>query len=103
MKTREKIALVKELVRQYNKLSKSQDIFEKVVGQIDTDGPLFGPVWKCFEAYTEAVGISIGDVGEYLPWFIWDNRCGANGHEVTKDGKVIAIKSVKDLIRLMES
>lgn len=44
----------------------------------------------------------IGDKGDWLEWFVYDNECGSKGYEVTINGKEKKIKTVDDLLEVIE-
>jgi hypothetical protein len=102
MTTQEKINLVNTIVTQYKELSAQTEGFSKFIGSID--GPFFDAIWKPFDSYAALVSDTIEDDNEFVQWFIWDNDCGKRAFKVTfKNGKSIKVKTVKDLIKVIET
>lgn len=45
----------------------------------------------------------IGDECEWLEWFIYENKCGENGHIAGYEGNLIPIKSIDNLLELIDN
>lgn len=54
-----------------------------------------------FDKYTKLVSEKVGDKGEWLEWYLWDNEAGKRGSEVTINGKKIKVKNLDDLLKVI--
>lgn len=45
---------------------------------------------------------NIGDKSEWLDWFVYENDCGEKGHTAGYDGNTKPIKTIDDLLELIE-
>jgi len=67
-------------------------------GCLDVNGPLFDAVWRGFENVTSVV-----DDGAWVSWFVYDNDMGKKGLSVTINEKKMKVKTVKALLKIMNS
>jgi len=67
-------------------------------GCLDVNGPLFDAVWRGFENVTSVV-----DDGAWVSWFVYDNDMGKRGLTVIINEKKIKVKTVKALLKIMNS
>jgi len=67
-------------------------------GCLDINGPLFDAVWRGFERV-----VSVVDDGAWISWFVYDNDMGKKGLTVIIDSKKIKVKTVKTLLKIMNS
>ena len=97
----QKITLISKLIDHKQALSKVFDAFYKVAG-CNPEAPLPDASWKAFDAYTDLVAETIGDKDGWLTWFIWENDCGQKGMKAGFKGKTKKVKTVEDLIGLID-
>jgi hypothetical protein len=62
------------------------------------NGPLFDAIWRGFENV-----LSVVDDGAWISWFIYDNDMGKKGLSVVIDSKKIKVKTVKALLKIINS
>jgi len=53
-------------------------------------------------AYTRAVGMLVGDKGEWLEWYRYENEFGKNGMEAGYGKKLKPITNLKELLAIIE-
>jgi hypothetical protein len=102
MTTKEKVKIVEKLIEHFKALDAADDMLAKCFGGTMADSPAINPSWCAFDGYVNAVGMIIGDKSGWLPWFIWDNECGAKGMFAGKTGKMRKVETVKQLIKIIE-
>ena len=102
MNTKQKIELIESLLDIYGQLQAQFDIFTKLTGG-SYDSPLANPVWQMFDKYLDAVADKVGDEDYWIAWFIWENELGKKAHKCFSGGKTHIVKTVKDLVKLIES
>jgi hypothetical protein len=64
-------------------------------------------IWQGFDAHTNAVRMLLGDVpteptDPWLHWFCYENNMGSRGHEAGYHGNLKPIKTLEDLLFLIE-
>lgn len=63
---------------------------------------LMAPMFDLWDAYTAAVGESVGDRGQWLQWFEAECYMGRNPTEVVlSDGREVRIRTLRQLARLI--
>ena len=66
--------------------------------------PLYTAVFELLNvaimATAEAIG---GSAGEWLDWFVHDNDCGRKAYEAGYDNRLRPIRTVEDLLDLIEA
>ena len=67
-------------------------------GCLDVNGPLFDAVWRGFEKV-----VSLLDEGAWVSWFVYDNDMGKRGLTVTINEKKMKVKTVKTLLKIINS
>jgi hypothetical protein len=67
-------------------------------GCLDMNGPLFDAIWRGFENV-----VSVVDEDTWISWFIYDNDMGKKGLSVTINEKKMKVKTVKALLKIMNS
>lgn len=96
----EKLMLLEEWLQGHLLLSEQID---RIGSYFDSaTGPLFDAAWGVFDGYTGAVSKLIGDAHGWLNWFQHENNMGTKGLEAGFDGDLRAIRSVNDLLWLIE-
>jgi hypothetical protein len=102
MTTPDKIKLIESLVASYKEMDAVCDQAKSLMG-VGVDSKLFNPFWKAFDGYVGAVSKLVGDAGaERLCWFIWENGCGEKGMKAGYNEKLRPVKTVKQLVALIE-
>ena len=79
---------------------KAYDELARVVGR-DPESALWGVMYKAQSALVAQTSKLIGDEGEWLSWFIWENECGRKGLQAGYDKKMTRIKTAAQLARLI--
>ena len=94
------IKLIKQLVDHRLITEEKYTILNKELGLIP-ESPFFNLVDDIFCFALDRVVDIIGDKGEWVDWFMWENDCGRNGLEAGEDGKMKKIKTVEQLVNLI--
>ena len=55
-----------------------------------------------FDSYITLIAIQVGDHGEWIKWFLWENDCGQKAFEAGYDQQTKPIKNLFDLLELIE-
>lgn len=97
----EKLAHLTEWQRQMQAAAALIEPLGNAVG-LSPESPIYRAVWGLQDAYTKAVGRLVGDDQEWLSWFASDNDFGRLEMEAGFPGRMIAVKTVADLIDVME-
>ena len=95
------LALLGDWKKHHDAVEKLMQGIETSIG-LDIDGPLFETVWRLFDAYTCALAVEVGDMGEWMPWYQGENDMGAGKRHAGYDDKTKPIKTLKDLCWLIE-
>lgn len=69
MTKKEKVKLIKDLIKHYQDLTANFNQIDKLFGG-DYDSQLYKSVWKAFDTYTTLVQTMVEDVFDWIPWFI---------------------------------
>ena len=101
MTTAEKLSRLQEWRHHLLMLESAWDKLESAVGA-DHDSPLGNAVWLAFDAYTQAIGREIGDVGGWMSWHWLENKLGARGHEAGNRHVMRPIKTLDDLLWVID-
>jgi hypothetical protein len=99
MKT-EHLKLIKNCVDIYHSNDAIGDRIYELFGNCDSQ--FMDNVFGIFDKYLDLVEETIGDEIHSLSWFIYDNQCGKKKLEHTINGKLVPIKTVDDLVRVIE-
>ena len=76
------------------------DDFEKLFGFVES--PFTDALFRMQSEYTEAVAKNVGDASDWLNWYQFDNDMGAKGYEAGIVGDMREIKTLEDLLWLIE-
>jgi len=74
--------------------------FEKLFGFVES--PFTDALFRMQSEYTEAVAKNVGDASDWLNWYQFDNDMGAKGYEAGIEGGTREIKTLEDLLWLIE-
>ena len=97
---KEKIKIVLDF---HQEMNEKWEILEKVFG-VDTSTGLGELYWRIFDKYTDAIQREIGDEHQWLSWWLWDDKQGANKLAV-KPGvgmKHVTVDNLDDLVKLIK-
>jgi len=71
-------------------------------GDDATGSPLWDAQWTVFEAYTDTLATLLGDGGGWLDWFANENEMGKRQYEAGPKDKLRPIRTLSDLLWLLE-
>jgi hypothetical protein len=74
----------------------------KIFGKALDEGTYGLTMWTIFEAYTMTLGELLGDELDWLTWYAYDNKMGKGDHPAGYDKKLKKIKTLDDLLLLIE-
>ena len=74
--------------------------FEKLFGFVES--PFTDALFRMQSEYTEAVAKNVGDDSDWLNWYQFENAMGAKGYEAGIVGDMREIKTLEDLLWLIE-
>jgi hypothetical protein len=94
------LAKLAEWQAHHDAVEKLMDGIKASIG-LDPAGPLYDTVWGLFGGYTESISAEIGDLGNWLCWFQFENEMGKRGHEAGYDGKTRKVKTLEHLCGLV--
>lgn len=94
---------IEKLLETYKDLDAMFDDIFKVFGIGVIDSKIFDTTYKCFDRYKEFVSEAVGDNSDWIGWYIYDNDCGEKELEAGFDHDLRSIKTVEDLVWLIES
>lgn len=101
MNKKQKIKLIKDLVEHYKELNENANQINKLFG-LDYDSKFFSALWKAFGSYTELVQKSVGDHFDWIPWFIYDNKCGKANMTYLVSGNKKKVNTIEKLVEVIE-
>lgn len=85
------------IIATYERLDSATDAAEKA-GCLCVDGPLHEAIWDRFECV-----IALFDPHEWIPWYIHENDMGKNALEAEIGSRIIKVKSIKDLLKVINA
>ena len=85
------------IIDTYEKLDLTTKNAERA-GCLDANGPLFEAIWTGFENM-----LAIMDEDSWISWYIYDNEMGKKDLSVTINSKKFKVKTVKTLLRVINS
>lgn len=88
---------LKTILTSYEELDLATKHAERA-GCLDVNGPLFDAIWSGFERM-----LSVVDKDSWISWYIYDNDMGKKEHSVTINSKKFKVKTVKTLLRIINS
>jgi len=92
---------IEEFIRLYKESGGIIDELRRII-DIAPESKLSESVYRLAEGYLEVLAESIGDKSGWLSWFIYDNDMGKNEYQAGYDNKFRKIKSVDDLLLIMD-
>ena len=99
----EKIKILRKLICRHQEVDDAFSRLEKALGiNFSESSDFYDAVWNAIETGIEAASIFMGDKSGWLSWHIYDNDYGKNHLEAGYDGKRNKIRTVKDLLELIE-
>ena len=96
------MALLTEWNMRFIEIDLAWTSLEKLLRGIDTESQLGKAIWVTFSRYTDAVAKLVGDEGDWLKWYCWENDMGANAMVAGRSKKMRHIENLKDLMWLIE-
>jgi len=102
MKDEEKKVLIEDLIKKINKIEKASDNLSKSVGS-NPESEIFKALYLFVDPMIDYVKKDIGDVDDWLNWYIWENDCGKSKLKASasKSQKLKPIEDVDDLLELI--
>lgn len=101
MTRQEKLALLDEWKRKCQALDVQHTTLIKTL-HVEVGSPLLEAGYDVVNAYTRAMSALIGDTAEWLEWFAMENHYGRNGHEAGFEGRMRPIRTLGNLLDLIE-
>lgn len=88
----------------HDAMTKADDTIQPVIDALKLCGedPITNTVWQLQTDLTRAYAALIDDAFESLSWFAYENDMGAKGREAGSGSDVRPIRTVEDLLWLIE-
>lgn len=67
------------------------------------ESPFYRAIFAMEESYTNAVSLMIGDEGDWLNWYRFDNKMGKGGMKAGFGNRLKLINSLDALLKLIEA
>ena len=99
----EKLALLTKLVEAHDKLTAAQEPLHKL--GVSPDSPCIEVPWLVLDGWCRDVSRQLEDLPpnhSWISWFIHENDCGREGFAAGPTGKTREIRTVEDLLWLIE-
>ena len=93
--------LLNKWIQLFNELNKIHDDIDNLFLS-SPESPAVKTMYNVFYKYTELLADKIGISDDWLGWFLWENDAGKNGYKAGIKGKMIKIKTIKDLIKMLK-
>jgi hypothetical protein len=102
----QKLDLLSAWFTQYTKAGVATKQLIALFGDIK-ESPMYETIWQLFDHYTLALRTLLGDipaepVDAWMHWFCYDNDMGARGLTAGIKGGLKEIKTLEDLLDLIE-
>ena len=101
MTKREKKILINQVVELHKEASRFTCSINEIIG-VATEGPFCELLDKSVETSIQLLASILGDNDENLFWYIFDNDCGVNQREAGLRDNHRPIKTIKDLLWLID-
>lgn len=96
-----KIQLLKTWETHYNAINDKERAFMDGAGMREPL-PLMEAYWQLFDEYTKFVAEKVGDKGEWLSWYCWENDMGKKRMDAGYNNKLKPIKNLNDLLKMID-
>jgi len=96
----EKLAALQKWERAIKDTDASIEALHLVTGMCD--GPLIESIWRLQDVATDMTAWVVGDASDWLDWYRSENGMGAKGMKAGPEGNLREIKSLGDLLWLLE-
>ena len=105
MTTKERMALLREWEAQFRLIDEAWTSLEKLFRGLDCDSEIGKAIWDTFAKYTKAISSQVGDTGEWLNWYCWENDMGLRmmAAKASVWKKMRKIVNLEVLCRLIEA
>jgi len=105
MTTKERMALLREWEAQFRLIDEAWTSLEKIFRGLDCDSEIGKAIWDTFAKYTKAISSQVGDTGEWLNWYCWENDMGLRmmAAKASVWKKMRKIVNLEVLCRLIEA
>lgn len=102
----EKLDLLSAWFTQYTKADVATKQLAALFGEIQ-ESKMYETIWQLFDNYTQALRTVLGDIPSepidaWMHWFCYDNHMGARGLAASNGGHLKKIKTLEDLLDLIE-
>lgn len=103
MTSKERYNLLVDWKKQYDLCYKAQELLDQLFDNVGST--LDNAIWITFEKYTDALSALVGDNGEWLDWFCWENDMGdsCSSAKASSWKKMRKISTLKDLCKIIEA
>jgi len=96
----EKLALLQKWKASYDRTEAVTDKLRELVN--DATGQLYDALWANFDDQTRTIGLILGDEAEWMNWYELECDMGRKPLEAGKDGKMKKIKTLNQLLWIIE-
>lgn len=96
-----KLELLEEWQEKLQNLDDVEDALDASI-MPSIECPLYQAMWAIESAYTRALSILVGDKGEWLSWYRYENDFGKNKMQAGYDNKLKPITNLKELLAIIE-
>ena len=94
--------IIQKVIDSHKKREELLDKFQELFGFSD-DGAFYDTIFQLEDLNLKLASQLIGDECEWLEWYIYENKCGENGYEAGYEGNLIPIKSIDNLLELIDN
>lgn len=100
MSSDDKLQALQKWAMAVNSTNSAIDALHAVTGMCD--GPLIESIWRLQDVATGMTSHAVGDRAEWLDWFRSENSMGAKRMEAGPVGNTRSVRSLSDLLWLIE-
>ena len=102
MTRQQKIKLINDLTIARDEVYARMDDLNGVISP-DPGCKLYGAIFELLGVAIDSTAAAIGDdMHKWLDWFIHENDCGRKGYEAGYEGRIKPIRTIEDLLDLIE-
>ena len=98
----QKIHLLDDLCAAIDAQAAQMDALHPILSP-DPGCPWYDAAFGLINVAIKATAEAIGDKHEWLEWFVLENDCGRKGHEAGYEKRLKPIRTVDDLLDLLEA